>query len=212
MQLSVNSCALNIVQYQWSPSTGLSDPNIQNPVASPTVTTTYTVTGTDANFNNYSDDVTITVNNGGCHPRRVLFEEFTNASNPFDSSANLHFDSLMALNPDKVAVVKFHTSWIGFDPFYNYNSFQNDERVNFYGINAVPDTKVDGLTNIHPGAMTQAVIDNRYNLPTPVLMGIEDVRNGMQVDISLDITIDAVINDPLAVFVAVIEDLSLIHI
>jgi hypothetical protein len=32
--------------YIWSPSDGLDNPNIANPVASPTVTTTYTVTGT----------------------------------------------------------------------------------------------------------------------------------------------------------------------
>jgi gliding motility-associated-like protein len=34
------------LNYSWSPSTGLSNPNIQNPTASPTVTTTYTVTAT----------------------------------------------------------------------------------------------------------------------------------------------------------------------
>ena len=35
--------------YLWSPSTGLSNPNIANPVASPTITTTYTLTVTDYN-------------------------------------------------------------------------------------------------------------------------------------------------------------------
>jgi hypothetical protein len=33
--------------YSWSPSTGLSNPNIANPVASPTATTTYVVTGSE---------------------------------------------------------------------------------------------------------------------------------------------------------------------
>src|SRR5436190_6877147 len=33
--------------FSWSPITGLSDPNIANPVASPTATTVYTVTATD---------------------------------------------------------------------------------------------------------------------------------------------------------------------
>jgi gliding motility-associated-like protein len=36
--------------YSWAPSTGLSNPNISNPVATPTVTTTYTVTVSDSNF------------------------------------------------------------------------------------------------------------------------------------------------------------------
>jgi large repetitive protein len=35
--------------YQWSPATGLSDPNIANPVATPTATTTYTLTSSAAN-------------------------------------------------------------------------------------------------------------------------------------------------------------------
>src|SRR6266699_1836857 len=35
--------------YVWSPATGLSNPNISNPVANPTSTTSYMVTVTDAN-------------------------------------------------------------------------------------------------------------------------------------------------------------------
>jgi len=35
--------------YQWTPSTGLNNSNLSNPVAQPTTTTTYTVTGTDKN-------------------------------------------------------------------------------------------------------------------------------------------------------------------
>jgi len=47
--------------YLWSPATGLSDPNIANPVASPLTTTTYTVTFTDQNGCSNSDDVVVTV-------------------------------------------------------------------------------------------------------------------------------------------------------
>ncbi|MBW8049265.1 MAG: T9SS type A sorting domain-containing protein, partial [Cytophagales bacterium] len=49
------------VSYNWSPTTGLSDPNIFNPVASPTSTTTYTVTVTDANGCVDSDSVVVTL-------------------------------------------------------------------------------------------------------------------------------------------------------
>ncbi len=45
--------------YVWSPSTGLSNPNIANPVANPTVTTTYIVTGTTGNC---TATATVTVN------------------------------------------------------------------------------------------------------------------------------------------------------
>ncbi len=48
--------------YSWSPTSGLSNPNIANPIANPTVTTTYTLTDFDANGNAVVDQVTITVN------------------------------------------------------------------------------------------------------------------------------------------------------
>lgn len=46
--------------YNWSPATGLDDPNSANPTASPTATTTYTVTITDNNGCSVSDDVVVT--------------------------------------------------------------------------------------------------------------------------------------------------------
>jgi hypothetical protein len=52
--------------YTWSPPAGLSCTNCSNPFASPTVTTTYTVSGTDSNGCTSSATVTIIVhpNNG----------------------------------------------------------------------------------------------------------------------------------------------------
>jgi gliding motility-associated-like protein len=50
------------VGYNWSPATGLSDPNIADPVASPAVTTTYFVTITDAGGCSGVDSLIVTVN------------------------------------------------------------------------------------------------------------------------------------------------------
>ncbi len=47
--------------YSWSPATGLNSTTVSNPVAKPAATTTYTVTVTDANGCQATDDVTITV-------------------------------------------------------------------------------------------------------------------------------------------------------
>ncbi|MBK8685483.1 MAG: hypothetical protein IPN26_11060 [Bacteroidetes bacterium] len=49
--------------YSWSPATGLSATNIAQPTASPSVTTTYTVTVTGANGCTNSDVVLVNVNN-----------------------------------------------------------------------------------------------------------------------------------------------------
>ena len=48
--------------YSWLPLTGLNNPSINNPVANPTTTTTYTVLVTDVNGCKKSDDVIVTVN------------------------------------------------------------------------------------------------------------------------------------------------------
>ncbi|MCB9204729.1 MAG: PKD domain-containing protein [Flavobacteriales bacterium] len=50
------------VQYSWSPTTDLVDPTSATTQASPTTTTTYTLTVTDANGCEDTDDMTITVN------------------------------------------------------------------------------------------------------------------------------------------------------
>jgi hypothetical protein len=50
------------VQYSWSPTTGLSNPNILRPIASPTATTTYTLTTSFPGGCSTSDQVLVTVN------------------------------------------------------------------------------------------------------------------------------------------------------
>ncbi|GAA4038577.1 hypothetical protein GCM10022386_25560 [Flavobacterium cheonhonense] len=50
------------VSYTWSPATGLSAANVANPTATPSTTTTYTVTGTDANGCQNTATSVVTVN------------------------------------------------------------------------------------------------------------------------------------------------------
>lgn len=49
------------ISYSWMPPTGLNNPNISNPIATPLVTTTYTVTGIDSSGCSNTDIITITV-------------------------------------------------------------------------------------------------------------------------------------------------------
>lgn len=49
------------VTYSWSPTTGVSNPNISNPVLSPLTTTTYTVTIEDVCGEQFTEDITVTV-------------------------------------------------------------------------------------------------------------------------------------------------------
>jgi len=58
---SVNLGASGASTYSWTPSASLIGPNSSGPIASPAVTTTYTVVGTDANGCTDSEQVTVTV-------------------------------------------------------------------------------------------------------------------------------------------------------
>ena len=57
-----NLLATGAATYSWSPALGLSSTSIDNPIASPTTTTTYTVTGTSADGCVASDQVIVNVN------------------------------------------------------------------------------------------------------------------------------------------------------
>jgi len=59
---SVQLSASGANSYSWSPATGLSNSSVANPVASPTATTRYFVTGADAAGCTSTDNLLITVN------------------------------------------------------------------------------------------------------------------------------------------------------
>ncbi|MFT3911585.1 MAG: T9SS type A sorting domain-containing protein [Ferruginibacter sp.] len=74
--------SLQGAQYSWSPSTGLNDASIANPIAAPSVTTTYTLTTTDANdLCASSATITIDVMNVDV-PLVVLSNTVLSVSNP----------------------------------------------------------------------------------------------------------------------------------
>jgi len=54
----------NIVSYRWSPSVGLSDPTIKDPVVSPSSSTTYKLDVTDENKCEASGNINVIVSGG----------------------------------------------------------------------------------------------------------------------------------------------------
>ena len=59
--VTLNTTATGAVNYNWTPTIGLSDPTAANPSASPSATTTYTLTIDDGSGCTASDQVTVTV-------------------------------------------------------------------------------------------------------------------------------------------------------
>ncbi|OQA00609.1 MAG: PKD domain protein [Bacteroidetes bacterium ADurb.Bin408] len=85
---SIQLQATGGVIYDWSPSTGLNNSGIANPVATPTVTTTYTLVVLDATGCSGTDEIVVTVHplptvqfstdvSTGCEPLLVTFNDYS---------------------------------------------------------------------------------------------------------------------------------------
>lgn len=109
--------------------------------------------------------------------RFLVFEEFTNASCGPCASQNPGFQALMAANSSKCTFVTYHWNYPGpNDPMYLHNPTDMLSRIGYYGFNFVPSCVMDGITipscssyyGGAPGCITQTQIDNKYAVPSPL--------------------------------------------
>jgi hypothetical protein len=110
-------------------------------------------------------------------PRRVLVEEFTQASCPPCAVYNPIFHGVIFTpgNESKVSLLCYQVNWPGSDPMNLQNPTEVASRVSYYGINAVPDCLADGGVTesgnpIYHGNIAdfkQPVIDNRAAVSSP---------------------------------------------
>ena len=139
----------------------------------------------------------------GQSQRTVLVEEGTNASCPPCASQNPDFNTLLQANPNKVVSIKYQAWWPGYDPMYEHNTADVHNRIDYYGIDGVPtsvldgeiisgsypgfDTANDGWYDGAPGGYSQEVIDNAYDVPA-----------SFDIDIAYTITPDGITVTPTA--------------
>lgn len=114
--------------------------------------------------------------------KKVLFEEFTNASCDPCAQNNPALKAFTDSKGDTIVSVKYHIEFPGFDPMYNLNPTQVDQRkAGYYSdVNAVPWLKGDG--NMFPDIwpFSQANFDNAFNtrkaVVPRVLISVTDER------------------------------------
>ncbi len=137
--------------------------------------------------------VSLLVGTAFSQQRLVLTESFSQASCGPCASQNPALEALMAANPTKVVAVKYQVSWPGTDPMNAQNPTDDSARQGtYYNISSVPDRVMDG-TNMD---VTQAAIDARYAVASPVNMTLNHVVNSITntVDIVVTVTAPAVWN------------------
>lgn len=131
--------------------------------------------------------------------RFVIFEEFTQASCGPCASQNPAFNALLQSNDTKTFGLKYQTAWPGTDPMNEHNPDQVQERVNYYEVTGVPYCRMDGSTEpVDPGGQVydgapanvdQAMIDTRYNTPSPFSVTLSHTVNNNLDSITIDVTV-----------------------
>ncbi|MEZ4919579.1 MAG: Omp28-related outer membrane protein [Saprospiraceae bacterium] len=139
--------------------------------------------------------------------RRVMVEEFTQASCGPCASANPSFNATLFANADKVTPLKYQVWWPGFDPMYLHNTPDVDNRVAYYDVSGVPAGIESGSTEFYPGSYSAASIDAVYNSMTPVNIVVNHSFDAAyeNVTVTVDVTSDDAISGNLRLRVAVAE-------
>lgn len=104
-----------------------------------------------------------------------MLEHFTQASCGPCASVNPTIHNILVNNPNLMTSINFHTSWPGTDPMYSHNPVDPTARVNYYGVNAVPHSVIDG--NVYSGLPSgwtnnMTLINNRAAVPSPFTLSV----------------------------------------
>ena len=102
--------------------------------------------------------------------RRVLAELFTSTTCGPCYSANTYLDSTFHYYAETTSLIRYHTWWPspGNDPFYLANPSQNEARVNYYNIDAVPTIVVDGNVQSENYTRWRSILTNRASVYSPL--------------------------------------------
>jgi hypothetical protein len=108
-------------------------------------------------------------------PKQALFEEYMQAScNPcMYAGPNIEPVLYTAYTGGYCNSFRYHVNWPGVD-------YMNDEtqapfvntRVGYYGVDGVPDGKIDGTTDVAPGSVTTGQIQAAANMGSPLSITI----------------------------------------
>lgn len=152
----------------------------------------------------------------GTHQRRVLVEEFTQASCPPCAAQNPAFNQKLADNFGIATPIKYQTSWPGTDPMNQQNASEVATRVTYYGVTGVPNAFLSGVgvandCNAYPNApacMSVAELVAANNKLTPVTIKVDHQVSADHdtVYVQVAVTSDEALTGTLRLRVAVTEN------
>ena len=130
--------------------------------------------------------------------KSVVFMAFTSSTCGPCAANNPSLDAFIAQRFPTIVPIKYHVNWPapGNDPMYLANPTQNGARVSYYGINAVPTLKVDGILTQVSG-YSNLTLNPKYlqrvtTYPSPVNITVSDQRvAGDSIKATINVTVDA---------------------
>lgn len=141
-------------------------------------------------------------------PRRILFEDFTEASSQQAFLSAPAVSDMIESNTGEVVAIQYHTAFQGGDTMNAANPSEVLTRSSFYNITTVPALIMDGnIFNGVPDNLNQPVISNRAAQLSPFEMTISHQLspNNDSVYISAIIRADQMYSGSLQAFFAVCE-------
>lgn len=148
-------------------------------------------------------------------PKKLLIEQFTNASCPPCAANNPSFDALLKTNElaDRIVPLKYQTNWPGPDPMNALNPSDVISRINYYGINSVPNYSLDGTSPENITLFAQSKVDVapdstpfRLNLTHTLSKNLDSIRIEVVIKNESSDTLTAKGNNSLKLHLALIQE------
>lgn len=141
--------------------------------------------------------------------RKVLFEDFTSTTCGPCAGAASALEAGLQIAEEVVVPIAIHVWWpgAGNDPWYLDNPDENRIRVNYYGINAVPHYKIDGITfggQWTAEAFSAAIIQASF-VESPLLIELRAIIINDVLTVSAEITAEETLERQY-LYVALVED------
>lgn len=135
--------------------------------------------------------------------RMVIIERFTSSTCPPCASNNPIMDAfLSSQDADKIIGISYHMNWPapGNDPMYLYNPNDNNTRRSYYGVNSIPQAKMDGIVAVDPpysNASLTSFFNSRTNILSPVTVVVTDSTFGDSIRVRARIYCEVYLPNPL---------------